>query len=208
MFTGIIEEAGSVLAIAPQLSIACRQVLGEGSSIAVSGVCLTAVRIEAGSFGADVSPETLSCTNLGDLAVGTLVNLERPVAVGDRLSGHIVQGHVDATGQMLALDELPDGNWWLRVRVPRDLTRYMIHKGSIAIDGISLTIAALEEDMVSVALIPHTYEVTNLRIRKPGDRLNLEVDQIAKYLEKLVAAYGFPQDPFPGSSRESQCGNP
>jgi len=187
MFTGIIEEAGIVLEVAPKLRIACSQVLVEGSSIAVNGVCLTAVRIEAGSFGADVSPETLSCTNLGDLAIGTLVNLERPVAVGDRLSGHIVQGHVDATGELLDLDGLPDGNWWLRVRVPLDLTRYMIHKGSIAIDGISLTIAALEADVVSVALIPHTYEVTNLRIRKSGDRLNLEVDQIAKYVEKLSA---------------------
>jgi riboflavin synthase len=183
MFTGIVEEAGIVTALAPRLRIACKQVLSdtvEGSSIAVNGVCLTAVRIEAGSFGADISPETMSRTNLGDLAVGTVVNLERPVAVGDRLSGHIVQGHVDATGELLDLENL-----WLRVRVPRDLTRYMIHKGSIAIDGISLTIAALEDDVVSVALIPHTYEVTNLRIRRHGDRLNLEVDQIAKYVERL-----------------------
>ena len=180
MFTGIVEEAGSVVSVAPRLRIAYRPMLVEGSSIAVNGVCLTAVRIEPGSFGADVSPETLSCTNLGDLAVGTLVNLERPVAVGDRLSGHIVQGHVDATGELLALENL-----WLRVRVPPDLTRYMIHKGSIAIDGISLTIAALEDDIVSVALIPHTYEMTNLRSRRPGDRLNIEVDQIAKYVEKL-----------------------
>jgi riboflavin synthase len=180
MFTGIVEEAGSVLEVAPRLRIACRPALVEGSSIAVNGVCLTAVRLEPGSFGADVSPETLSCTNLGDLAVGMLVNLERPVAVGDRLSGHIVQGHVDTTGELLSLDDL-----WLRVRVPLDLTRYMIHKGSIAIDGISLTIAALEADVVSVALIPHTYEVTNLRIRKLGDRVNIEVDQIAKYVERL-----------------------
>ncbi len=192
MFTGIVEEAGTVVAVAPRLRIACRQVLVEGSSIAVNGVCLTAVRNEAGSFGADVSPETLSCTNLGDLAVGTLVNLERPVAVGDRLSGHIVQGHVDATGELLSLDNL-----WLRVRVPLDLTRYMIHKGSIAIDGISLTIAALEDNIVSVALIPHTYEMTNLRVRRPGDRLNIEVDQIAKYVEKLSA---FSDSRIPGFS--------
>jgi riboflavin synthase len=185
MFTGIIEEAGRVIAVAPRLRIACEQVLSdtvEGASIAVNGVCLTALRIEAGSFGADVSPETLTRTNLGDLKEGMVVNLERPVAVGDRLSGHIVQGHVDATGEMLSLDNL-----WLRVRVPRDLTRYMIHKGSISIDGISLTIAALETDIVSVAIIPHTYEMTNLRIRSPGDRLNIEVDQIAKYVEKLSA---------------------
>src|SRR5216683_94570 len=134
MFTGIVEEAGRVIAVAPRLRIACERVLSdtaEGSSIAVNGVCLTAVRIEAGSFGADVSPETLLRTNLGDLTAGAVVNLERPVAVGDRLSGHIVQGHVDATGELLSLEDL-----WLRVRVPLHLTRYMIHKGSIAIDGI------------------------------------------------------------------------
>jgi riboflavin synthase len=192
MFTGIVEEAGIVLEIAPKLRIAYSQMLVEGSSIAVNGVCLTAVRIEAGSFGADLSPETLSCSNLGDLAVGTLVNLERPVGVGDRLSGHIVQGHVDATGELLSLENL-----WLRVRVPLDLTRYMIHKGSIAIDGISLTIAALEEDIVSVALIPHTCEMTTLRIRKPADRVNIEVDQIAKYVEKLSA---FSDSRIPGFS--------
>jgi|SRR5579872_698886 len=189
MFTGIVEEAGHVLAAAPQLRIACERVLTdaeEGSSIAVNGVCLTAVRIEPGSFGADVSPETMSRTNLGDLAEDTVVNLERPLAVGDRLSGHIVQGHVDATGELLALDALADGNWWLRVRVPRELTRYTIHKGSITIDGISLTIAALDDDIVSVAIIPHTFEVTNLRNRKPGDRVNIEVDQIAKYVENLL----------------------
>jgi riboflavin synthase len=190
MFTGIIEEVGKVLTTTPRLRIACTGVLSDtvqGSSIAVNGVCLTAVRIEPGSFGADVSPETMSRTNLGGLAEGTVVNLERPMAVGERLSGHIVQGHVDATGEMLSLEALPDGNWWLRVRVPRDLERYLIHKGSLTIDGISLTIAELKEDMVSVAIIPHTYEVTNLHTRKPGDRVNLEVDLIAKYVEQLLA---------------------
>ena len=206
MFTGIVEEAGRVLALPPRMRIACDAVLTdtvEGSSIAVNGVCLTAVRIQLGSFGADVSPETLMRTNLGDLTAGAVVNLERPVAVGERLSGHIVQGHVDATGAMLALDELPDGNWWLRVRVPHDLSRYMIHKGSIAIDGISLTIAALEADIVSVAIIPHTYEMTNLRSREPGDRVNIEVDQIAKYVEKLVSAISLqsPREGDPESER-------
>jgi riboflavin synthase len=211
MFTGIVEEAGRVQALAPRLRIACDAVLTdtvEGSSIAVNGVCLTAVRIQPsasgeGSFGADVSPETLMRTNLGDLREGAVVNLERPVAVGERLSGHIVQGHVDATGVMLALDELPDGNWWLRVRVPHDLGRYMIHKGSIAIDGISLTIAALETDIVSVAIIPHTYEMTNLRRREPGDRMNIEVDQIAKYVEKLASAISLqsPREGYPESER-------
>jgi riboflavin synthase len=192
MFTGIVEEAGRVVTVAPHLRIACKRVLSdatEGSSIAVNGVCLTAVRLEGGSFGADVSPETLLCTGLADLGEGAVVNLERPVAVGERLSGHIVQGHVDATGEVVALEPLPDGNWWLRVRVPHVLERYMIHKGSISIDGISLTIAALENDIVSVAIIPHTYEVTNLHTREPGDRVNIEVDPVAKYVEKLMSRY-------------------
>ena len=190
MFTGIIEEVGRVAARAPRLRIACRQALSdlaEGASIAVNGVCLTAVRLESGSFGADVSPETMARTNLGDLVEGDAVNLELPVAVGDRLSGHIVQGHVDATGEMASLKSLADGNWWLEVRVPRELERYMIHKGSVTLDGISLTVAALEDNVVSVAIIPHTYEVTNLSKRKPGERINIEVDLIAKYVEKLVA---------------------
>jgi riboflavin synthase len=189
MFTGIIEEVARVDAPPPRLRIACDGVLSdttEGSSIAVNGVCLTAVRLESGSFGADVSPETLARTNLGDLAPGSMVNLERPLAAGERLSGHIVQGHVDGAGELLSMDALEDGNWWLTVRIPRDLIRYMIHKGSVAIDGISLTIAQLEDDRISVAIIPHTYEVTNLRARKPGERLNVEVDLIAKYIEKLI----------------------
>ena len=189
MFTGIVEEVGRVGATTPRMRIECARVLAdtvEGSSIAVNGVCLTAVRLEAGSFGADVSPETLLRTNLGDLREGSVVNLERPVAAGERLSGHIVQGHVDATGEVISLDALPDGNWWWRVRVPRELERYMIHKGSLAIDGISLTIAALEEDVVSVAIIPHTYAATNLQGRRAGERVNLEVDLIAKYVEKLM----------------------
>jgi len=190
MFTGIIEETGQVVTTTPRLRIACAGVLSdtvEGSSIAVNGVCLTAVRMEPGSFGADVSPETMMRTNLGGLAAGTVVNLERPMAVGERLSGHIVQGHVDATGELLSLEALPDGNWWLRVRVPHDLEHYLIHKGSLTIDGISLTIAELKDDIVSVAIIPHTYDVTNLHTRKPGDRVNLEVDLIAKYVEKLLS---------------------
>ncbi len=190
MFTGIIEEVGKVLAPTPRLRIACAGVRSdtvEGSSIAVNGVCLTAVRLEPGSFGADVSPETMMRTNLGDLAEGGVVNLERPISVGERLSGHIVQGHVDATGELLSLEALPDGNWWLRVRVPHDLERYLIHKGSLTIDGISLTIAELKEDIASVAIIPHTYEVTNLHTRNSGDRVNLEVDLIAKYVEKLLS---------------------
>lgn len=189
MFTGIIEETGLVVSPAPRLRIACDRVLSditEGASVAVNGVCLTAMRLEHGSFAADLSPETMDRTNLGDLKAGDAVNLERPLAAGERLSGHIVQGHVDATGSIAALDSLPEGNWWLRVRVPPQLHRYMIHKGSVTFDGISLTIAALEEGLVSVAIIPHTYEVTNLARSKPGDRVNIEVDLIAKYVEKLL----------------------
>ena len=152
MFTGIIEELGTVASLesrsaGARLVIECHTVLSdatEGSSIAVNGVCLTALELTPNSFAADLAPETLSRTNLGDLGPGARVNLERPVTPVTRLSGHIVQGHVDATGVLIALDELGDGNWWLKLLVPEGLDRYMVHKGSIAIDGISLTIAALD----------------------------------------------------------------
>ncbi len=147
MFTGIIEELGTVVSAGTRLVIECRTVLSdasEGSSIAVNGVCLTALDLTPNSFAADLAPETLSRTNLGDLVPGARVNLERPVTPVTRLSGHIVQGHVDATAVLTALDQLGDGNWWLKLQVPAGLDRYMVHKGSIAIDGISLTIAALD----------------------------------------------------------------
>ena len=120
----------------------------EGASIAVNGVCLTAVNIQADGFWCDLSPETLARTNLGALREGSLVNLERPAAVGDRLSGHIVQGHVDGTAEFLALDPVADGNWWLKVRIPAVLDRYVIHKGSITLDGVSLTVASMEGDVI------------------------------------------------------------
>lgn len=192
MFTGIIEELGEVRRLTEgRLTIGAQTVLSDlaaGASIAVNGVCLTAVDITGERFSADLSPETLSRTNLGDLRAGSRVNLERPLLPTSRLSGHIVQGHVDGTGELLALDPLGDGNQWLSVRVPTDLLRYLVFKGSIAIDGISLTIASLEGDRLGVALIPHTCEVTNLSGRRPGDRLNLECDIIAKHVEKLVHA--------------------
>jgi riboflavin synthase len=192
MFTGIVEEVGRVEQPGSRMRVLCHKVLAEsavGSSIAVNGTCLTAVELDAAGFWMDLSPETLARTNLGDLRVGSLVNLERPVAVGDRLSGHIVQGHVDGTGEFLGLEMLPDGNWWLRVRVPVELERYMVLKGSITLDGISLTIAGLEGGVVSVAIIPHTYEATALRVMQPGARVNVEADMIAKYVEKLLAGY-------------------
>ena len=191
MFTGIIEELGTVVSAGTRLVIECQTVLSdasEGSSIAVNGVCLTALNLTAHSFSADLAPETLSRTNLGDLVPGARVNLERPVTPVTRLSGHIVQGHVDATAVLAALDQLGDGNWWLKLQVPAGLDRYMVHKGSIAIDGISLTIAALDGPELGVAIIPHTYTHTTLSQANPGTRLNIEVDVLAKHVEKLLTA--------------------
>jgi len=189
MFTGIIEELGTVDACGERLVVKCSAVLEdaqEGSSIAVNGVCLTALDLTADSFAADLAPETLARTNLGDLRVGSRVNLERPVTPATRLSGHIVQGHVDGTGELIALDELGDSNWWLKVKVPAGLDRYLVHKGSIAIDGISLTIATLEGEVLGVTIIPHTYANTTLGSRHLGERVNLEVDVLAKHVEKLI----------------------
>jgi riboflavin synthase len=191
VFTGIIEEVGSVAVAGNRMRIQCRKVLEdaeEGSSIAVNGVCLTAVNIQPDGFWCDLSEETLARTNLGALRGGSLVNLERAAAVGDRLSGHIVQGHVDGTAEFLALNLLPGGNWWLTVRVPRELDRYLILKGSVTLDGVSLTVASLEGDVAAVAIIPHTYENTTMREYRPGGAVNVEVDVIGKYVEKLLAA--------------------
>ncbi len=189
MFTGIIEELGRVSMAGSRLQVICRAVLPdlqEGASIAVNGVCVTAVRITPEAFGADLSPETLARTSLGSLAPRSLVNLERSLALGDRLGGHIVQGHVDGTAEVLSLDALSDGNWDLRVNIPPELGRYMIFKGSVAIDGVSLTIASISPDALSVAIIPHTYRNTSMQTYQPGTKVNIEVDQIAKYVEKLM----------------------
>jgi riboflavin synthase len=195
MFTGIIEELGTVEALelrqaGARLRVKCSLVLSdvtEGASIAVNGVCLTAVGITVGSFDADLAPETLLRSNLESLVSGSRVNLERPVTPMTRLSGHIVQGHVDATGEIIALDELGDGNWWLKVSVPAGLDRYLVHKGSIALDGISLTIASLENGAVGVTIIPHTFEHTSLGSARVGSKVNVEVDVLAKHVEKLLA---------------------
>ena len=189
MFTGIIEELGKVEAAGARLSIGCSRVLADlamGASVAVNGVCLTAVDIRPDGFSADLAPETLERSNLGDLKPGDGVNLERPMTLQARLSGHIVQGHVDATAILETLRELGDENWELTVRVPRDLDRFLVYKGSICIDGISLTIASVEDGQVRVAIIPHTYEATNLSGRKPGDRVNIECDVLAKHVDKLL----------------------
>ncbi len=200
MFTGIIEETGIVEALekraaGARLRVQCRKVLGDavlGSSLAVNGVCLTAVDPKPNLFTADVVAETLSRSNLGILRPGDLVNLERPLSPTGRLDGHIVQGHVDGVGELASLETAGEGNWWLKVRVPRDLERYLAEKGSVAIDGISLTVASLEGGALTVAVIPHTYQNTNLRTRRRGDRLNLECDILAKYVERQLAGRAAP----------------
>jgi riboflavin synthase len=193
MFTGIVESLGRVRAMERHAAgarlvvehpIAAR--LSVGGSVAVNGVCLTALNPTAETFAADLAPETLRASNLGDLEAGSVVNLELPVTPATLLSGHIVQGHVDGTGELLSLDALGDENWWLRVRIPEELDRYVVYKGSLAIDGISLTVAAIEDRVASVTIIPHTHASTNLGRRKAGERLNLECDVLAKYVEKLV----------------------
>lgn len=194
MFTGIIEEMGTVEA-GERFSVRCSVVLSDitpGASIAVNGVCLTAVDIRPDGFSADLAPETLQRSNLGDLRRGDRVNLERPLMLQTRLSGHIVQGHVDGTGVLEALRELGDGNWELEVRAPRELDRFLVYKGSIAIDGISLTIASVTDGLVRVAIIPHTYQATNLGARKVGDRVNIECDVLAKHVDKLLGHMAIP----------------
>lgn len=194
MFTGIIEELGSVAAIEPRTAgsrlriaapIVCEDVR-EGDSVSVNGVCLTAVDLRSGSFGADVSPETLKRSSLGSLQRGSRVNLERALKANSRLGGHIVQGHVDAMGEVLSLDLLGDNNWWLRLRVPPEIDRYLVFKGSVAIDGISLTIAEVESGRIAVTILPHTYEHTNLKGMRAGVAVNLETDVLAKYVEKML----------------------
>src|SRR3954452_4760387 len=196
MFTGIVEELGSVLSRqGPKLRVACSLVLEDvtlGASIAVNGCCLTVVDwgsddADAGCakpawWEADVSDETYRRTSLGSLAIGDPVNLERPVRLSDRLGGHLVQGHVDGTGEIV--DPAPE----LTVRVhDTDLLRYVVEKGSITVDGVSLTIVDVLDDGFTVAVIPHTAEVTTLGHKGPGDAVNLEVDVTAKYVERLLA---------------------
>jgi riboflavin synthase len=196
VFSGIVEELGVVGAQnGARLSIFCSHVLSDltvGASIAVNGVCVTAVDVRPEGFWADLSPETLERSNLGDLKSGDRVNLERPVTLSARLSGHLVQGHVDGAGRLEALRELGGGNWELVIRVPKELDRFLVYKGSITIDGISLTIASVQDGLVKVAIIPHTYEVTNLAGRKVGDRVNIECDVIAKHVARLLEGLQLP----------------
>ena len=201
MFTGIIEELGAVESIliggnSGRLRVRAPLICADlhaGDSVSVNGVCLTAVGLHGASFDADASPETLRRSSLGRLQPGGSVNLERALLPTTRLGGHIVQGHVDATGEVVAAQPLGDGNWWLSVRYPSELDRYLVSKGSVAVDGISLTIASIESGIFGVAIIPFTWEHTNLRTRRPGDVVNLETDILAKYVEKLLA--GAPAPP-------------
>lgn len=194
MFTGIIEELGKVVDFQPQetgarLTISCASVLDDatlGASIAVNGACLTAVELSPEQFSADLAPETLKRTNLGALRSGDLVNLERPLHANGRLDGHFVLGHIDGTAEVLLLEPLGNDNWWLRIRVPEELSRYIVSKGSLAVDGISLTVAEIEGRVVSFTIVPHTYDHTALQNHQAGSLLNIEVDILAKHLEKLT----------------------
>lgn len=187
MFTGIVEELGTVISReGPKLRLRATTVLDDvelGASIAVNGTCLTVVAWGDDWWEADVVDETYARTSLGALQPGDPVNLERPVRLADRLGGHLVQGHVDAVGTIVTA--APD----LRIRMPEDLLRYVVHKGSITIDGTSLTVAAVHDDGFSVAIIPHTAAVTTLGHKGPGDPVNLELDVIAKYVESLLEGH-------------------
>jgi riboflavin synthase len=204
MFTGIIEETGTVEVPGTKLRIKCTRVLSDltiGASIAVNGVCLTAVDIHEDGFSADLAPETLERSSLGDLKSGDPVNLERPLTLQARLSGHIVQGHVDGTAILESLQKLTEGNWELTIQVPHDLDKFLVYKGSIAIDGISLTIAKVQNGKVKVAIIPHTYEATNLHTKKPNDRLNIECDILAKHVDRLLSNVNLTRHRPPAADR-------
>ena len=193
MFTGIIEELGRVRSVeargeGARVVVEARVVTegtAEGDSIAVNGVCLTAIDVQANSFAADGSRETLERSTLGRLRAGSIVNLERAVTPATRLGGHIVQGHVDARGQFLSAEE-HGGSWTVRIAYPPEIARYLVFKGSVAVEGISLTVAALTEEYFEIAVIPKTWAATNLSRLRTADEVNLEADIIAKYVERIL----------------------
>ena len=195
MFTGIVEEVGHVLRIEERgenrrLTISASKTpkeLKEGDSVSVSGVCLTALDIKPDSFSADLAPETWARTSFSRIREHALVNLELPMKADGRFGGHVVQGHVDGIGRLISLEQIADsGNWWLRIELPREIEKYTVYKGSISIEGISLTVAKLEGSLCTVAIIPHTVDATNLNSLRSGDPVNLEADLIAKYVEKMM----------------------
>ena len=193
MFTGIIEELGKIAAVenhaaGARIVVAAEVVTSDihnGDSIAVNGVCLTAVDVSPASFAVDVSPETIERTTLGDLKIGSPVNLERAVTPATRLGGHIVQGHVDGRGTFLSAVQQGDF-WTVRIGFPPEMAKYLVYKGSVTVEGISLTIASLAEDHFDIAVIPKTWELTNLSTLTPGNAVNLEADIIAKYVERML----------------------
>ena len=196
MFTGIVQDIGCIVALEPRAGDVRLRVAVErlplsavrlGDSIAVSGVCLTVVEHDAGSFAADVSNETLSRTTLGTLRAGSSVNLEPALRAGDPLGGHLVSGHVDGLGRLVALAQ-DARSWRMRFATPPELARYVARKGSIAIDGVSLTVNEVEGREFGVNIIPHTFEVTTLGRLVPGQPVNLEIDQVARYVERLLGA--------------------
>ena len=195
MFTGLVEEVGTIAGIVGsggdrritiKAPITAKE-LKEGNSVAVSGVCLTALDIKPDFFCADLARETWTRTSLSRIAEGAQVNLELPLKADGRMGGHMVQGHVDGIGRFVALDPVPNANdFWLEIDVPEELEKYVVFKGSIAIEGVSLTVAKLDGLRVTVAIIPHTVKMTNLGSLKPGDPVNIETDIIARYLEKWM----------------------
>jgi riboflavin synthase len=195
MFTGIIEEVGKVVKIEQhgenrRITIEAANApkeLRTGHSVAVSGVCLTALDIKPKSFCADLAPETWARTSFSRMHEGALVNLELPMKADGRFDGHIVQGHVDGVGKLIEFERIADSeNWWLHIEIPSEIEKYTVFKGSLSIEGISLTVAKLERNRCTIAIIPHTVEMTNLGSLKPGDPVNLEADVIAKYVEKMM----------------------
>ena len=197
MFTGIIEELGKVVAIEPQADAIRLTIQGpivasdlhRGDSIAVSGTCLTAVEFDANGFTADVMQETLNLTSLDGIKVGDPVNLERAMTAATRFGGHVVQGHVDGVGKVISRE--PSENWeWVRVQIPTELMKYVVLKGSITIDGISLTVNEVGDDFVGLSLIPETLRLTTLGYKQPGDKVNIEADVMAKHIERLLEARG------------------
>ena len=195
MFTGIVEEVGRVARIEQKgenrrIIIEAANTpkqLKTGDSCAVSGVCLTALGIKPNSFAADLAPETWVRTSLSRITPGALINLELPLRADGRMGGHMVQGHVDGVGKLIEFERIPNSDdYWLHVEVPEELEKYLVFKGSIAIEGISLTVAKLEGLRCTIAIIPHTVEMTNLKSLKSGDPVNIETDIVAKYLEKWM----------------------
>jgi riboflavin synthase len=195
MFTGIVEEIGRITSIEQRgenrrITVSAANApreLKPGDSVAVSGVCLTALDIQPGCFCADLAPETWVRTSFSRIHEGALVNLELPMKSDGRFGGHIVQGHVDGVGKVIAFERIAESeNWWLHIELPDDVEKYTVYKGSISIEGISLTVAKLENNRCTIAIIPHTVEMTNLHSLKPGDPVNLEADLIAKYVEKMM----------------------